>query len=120
MNSPETHFSAQGGAARPEVACDTCGNLFAPQRRWSRFCGDPCRNAFHGAERRKEAIRAAALDLFEVLTAARGAIRGAQVEQLWLNYPTEPCVTLGERIDQVLGKLKPPVEPKALLEKSKA
>jgi hypothetical protein len=37
-----------------------------------------------------------------------------------VNWPGQPELTLGKKIDQVLGKLKPPVEPKALLEKAKA
>jgi hypothetical protein len=41
-------------------------------------------------------------DAHEALTAAREAMRGKDVEHIWSNYPAEPCVTLGELIDQAL------------------
>jgi hypothetical protein len=119
MNSPEMHLAVAGKA---EVACDTCGAMFTPKRAWSRFCrnhGNGCRNAFHAAEARKEAIRQAAPALYEALVRARAAIRGNDVEHIWTNYPSEPSESLGQMIDKVLGALKPPVEPKALLEKTK-
>jgi len=97
--------------------------MFTPKRPWSRFCrthGDGCRNAFHAAEARMEAIRKAAPALYEALVRARAAIRGNDLEHVWLNYPDEPSESLGQRIDKVLASLKPPVEPKALLEKAKA
>lgn len=117
MNTDQTHSEPAGRVGK---TCDTCHRVFAPGRAWSRFCDSRCRNAFHQAEARKDAIRAAALELFEVLTVARGAIRRTDIEHVWVNYPTEPSIGLGARIDQVLGKLKPPVEPKALLDKGKA
>lgn len=119
-STPAMHSEA---ASHADLACEVCSSPFRPRRgAWARarFCSTRCRNAFHGAERRKEPIRAAALDLFAALTLARAAIRGKDIEAIWINYPTEPAVTLGQRIDQVLGKLKPPVEPKDLLEKAKA
>jgi hypothetical protein len=115
--APAMHLEARGIAAVP---CDTCGTVFTPRRGWGRFCSTRCRNAFHGAEKRKDAIKASALDLYEALRMVREVIRGNDAEHIWLNHPTEPAETPGTRIDRILGKLKPPVEPKALLEKAKA
>ena len=53
-----------------QIACATCGTLFTPKRSWSRFCrtnGDGCRNAFHAAEARREALRDAAPKMYEAL-----------------------------------------------------
>jgi hypothetical protein len=100
MNSPETHLEPQGDA---RLACDTCGTLFKPKRSWSRFCRTKCRNDFHAAEARKEAMRQAAPELFEALLAARTIIRGKDLEHAWVNYPTEPALTLGAKIDQALA-----------------
>lgn len=66
MNSPETHLVKAGAPERP---CDTCGNLFKPKRPWSRFCKTACRNAFHGTEARKAAIRDVAPAMYEALRA---------------------------------------------------
>jgi hypothetical protein len=88
---------------------------YRARRRWTRFCSVRCRNAFHGAERRKEAIRAKALDLYAALVIARAVVRGHDLEHAVINYPAEPQVGLGQHIDEVLGKLKPLVEPKDLL-----
>lgn len=91
------HLEARSLAAVP---CDTCGTVFTPRRGWGRFCSTRCRNAFHGAEKRKDAIRAAALRMYDCLAdfASQGnAAAAAAIEGL-----------------------KPPVEPKALLEKAKA
>ncbi len=107
-------------AGKQQVECATCGAIFTPRRAWARFCRSDCRNAFHAAEARLEKIREAAPALYEALRLARESIRGKDIEHVWLNYPTEPAETLGQRIDRVLGSLKPPVEPKALLEKAKA
>jgi hypothetical protein len=93
--------------ATPEVAtkpCERCGAPFAPKRPWARFCGSACRNDFHGAEARKEAMRTAAPELLEALLMARQAMRGKDMEQIWINYPVEPALTLGAKIDQVLAK----------------
>lgn len=117
MSTPAMHLQAAG---KDPLACETCGSLFTPKRGWARFCSTPCRNAFHAAEARKEAIRAAALDLYAGLVVARGALRGTDLEHVWINYPTKPEIGLGQLLDQVLGKLKPQIEPKALLEKAKA
>lgn len=47
--------------------CATCATPFTPKRGWSRFCSLRCRNAFHGSERRVEAIKNAALTLYWAL-----------------------------------------------------
>lgn len=49
-------------------------------------------------------MRTAAPDLFEALLTVRQLIRGRDIEQVWLNHPVEPAVTLGASIDQVLAK----------------
>lgn len=85
-------------------AREGCGTTFTPKRSWSRFCSTKCRNDFHAVEARKEAIRDATTDLFEALLAARQAMRGRDLEQVWINYPHEPALTLGAKIDQVLAK----------------
>lgn len=98
------HLDAQQATERP---CDHCGTLFTPKRPWSRFCntrGNGCRNDFHAAEARKEAMRAAAPELFEALLAARQLIRGKDLEHVWLNYPDKPELTLGAKIDRALAK----------------
>ena len=95
------HLQAVGDAGR---ACDTCGTLFKPKRAWARFCRSDCRNAFHAAEARKEAIRGAAEDLYDALLVARQIIRGMDVEHVWLNAPETPEVTLGSKIEQALAK----------------
>jgi len=99
--------------------CRTCDTPFKARRKWQTFCSTPCRNAFHAAEARLEKIREAAPALYEALHQAREVMRGKDLEQVWLNYPTEPAETIGQRIDKVLAPLKPPVEPKALLDKGK-
>lgn len=99
------HLEAEG--ATPETAtkpCEQCGAAFAPKRPWARFCGTGCRNDFHGAEARKEAMRAAAAELLEMLLTVRQLIRGRDIEQVWLNHPVEPALTLGASIDKVLAK----------------
>lgn len=92
MSAPAMHYEAQS-AALP--ACETCGAHFTPKRGWARFCSTPCRNAFHGAERRKEAIRARALDLYAALAALAGHGVPVAIE--------------------AIKDLKPPIEPKDLL-----
>jgi hypothetical protein len=117
MNAPAMHSQA---APAVEPACETCRATFQPKRGWARFCSAQCRNAFHGAEKRRKAIERAGVPMYEVLREVRDLIRGKDLEHVWMNYPTEPAETLGQRIDKVIGKLKPPAEPKALLEKAKA
>lgn len=116
-SASEMHLAAAGDAQR---ACETCGSTYVPARSWSRFCSTRCRNAFHASEARLEKIRQAGPALYEALRLAREAMRGKDLEHIWINYPTEPSESIGQRIDKVLGSLKPPVEPKALLEKAKA
>lgn len=79
----------------PQQSCETCGASFAKRRSWGRFCGNQCRNAFHAAEGRKEAIRKRALGLYEAL--ATLAAQGVPVA-----------------VEAIKG-LKPPAEPKELL-----
>lgn len=31
------------------MRCDWCPAMFTPKRRWARFCGPACRNAYHAA-----------------------------------------------------------------------
>lgn len=108
MSTPAMHLQAAG---KPTTPCDTCGTPFTPRRSWSRFCSTPCRNAFHGAEKRKEAIRAAALDLYHAL----GRVAGSKVcSGAGVDYCAH-CIAAA-----AIKDLKPPVEPKALLEKTKA
>lgn len=121
------HLQAAGTA---QAACDTCGALFTPKRSWSRFCTTRCRNAFHGAEARREAIKASATDMYLALRIiARSSCErlttgpGSCWSQPGLTPEAEftadqwcrPCVALA-----AIHDLKPPVEPKALLEKPKA
>lgn len=49
MNAPDHASNALSATEKP---CEECGGLFAPKRRWARFCGTPCRNEWH----RKKAI----------------------------------------------------------------
>jgi hypothetical protein len=106
MSGHEMHLGGDGGAVPPGRTCDTCGRLFAPGRAWARFCDARCRNAFHGAEARKEAIKAAALGMYTALDRIiDGAPQGADVVAI---------------AKAAIKDLKPPVEPKALLEKAKA
>lgn len=93
-----------GAAQAAQKACDTCGTSFKPKRSWNRFCSSKCRNAFHAAAARKEAMRKAAPELFDALLAARSAIRGRDLEHIWLNAPEKPELTLGVKIDQALAK----------------
>jgi hypothetical protein len=37
----------------------------------------------------------------EVLRTVKQHIRGTSTEHIWTNYPTEPCITLGQLIDSV-------------------
>lgn len=64
MNSPETHLAEAGATQR---SCKECGGLFTPRRAWADFCKNKCRNDFHGRERRKEAIRARSMEMYEAL-----------------------------------------------------
>lgn len=63
------HLEAAGAAPSAEVPCAECRTPFVARRGWGRFCGSKCRNDFHGRERRKKAIAARALPMFEVLQA---------------------------------------------------
>lgn len=59
----------EAAAATPgDRACAECGTLFAPRRPWQERCSKKCRNDFHGRERRKRAIEARAMVMFEALT----------------------------------------------------
>lgn len=100
MNTEQTHSDRAGANGK---ACDTCGSVFASRRAWARFCDSRCRNAFHQAEARVEAIRAAAPRLYEALRsiAANGAPAAADFAA------------------EAIKDLRPPVEPKALLDKGK-
>lgn len=102
MGSPETHLAAAGSISR---TCETCGESFPASRSWARFCDDRCRNAFHGAERRLKAIAAASRRLYDALAEIAG-------------NATDPVTADVARA--AIKDLKPPVEPKALLEKAKA
>jgi predicted nucleic acid-binding Zn ribbon protein len=98
------HLQAAGASGAPEAKCEQCGGPCQARRGWQRFCSDKCRNNFHGARRRERLIAKAAPDLFEALLAARQAIRGKDLEQVWINYPEEPALTLGAKIDRALAK----------------
>ncbi len=104
MSTAPMHCDAQGAAQSRQRACDGCGTLFTPKRSWQRFHSDECRNAFHAAEARKAAIREAAQEMFEALLAARAAMRGTDLEHIWINYPEEPALELGTKIDRALAK----------------
>ena len=113
-DTTQTHLEPTGREPRP---CDTCGTVFTPKRRWSRFCKTKCRNDHHAAQAREEAKRAAAPEMYAALLATRHTIAGKDVEQVWINYPTEPAVSLGQYLDKVLAKAgyrePKPVKPKA-------
>lgn len=55
-----------------EKPCEQCGAPFAPKRPWARFCGTACRNDFHAAEARKQAMRAAAPEMYDALRLIAG------------------------------------------------
>lgn len=104
MNAPEpVQPAADNALSATQATCEECGDLFTPKRGWGRFCKAKCRNDFHGRERRIEAIRAAALPMYRTLASIAG---------------TEG--PLGDQARAAIRDLKPPVEPKALLEKAKA
>lgn len=46
MNAPITHPEHSSAT---QQRCDGCGGVFAPRRRWQRFCKPGCRSAFHTA-----------------------------------------------------------------------
>jgi len=104
MGSPTMHLEPPSDVGQAWKVCNTCGREVVSRRKWARFCSTKCRNDFHGAERRREAQRAAAPDLYEALLAARQAIRGQDVEHIWINYPTVPKISLGVKMDQALAK----------------
>lgn len=52
MNAPEHASNALSAAPETSRPCDECGRPYEARRRWSRFCGTPCRNEWH----RKKAI----------------------------------------------------------------
>lgn len=93
---PETHLETVGKAL---LTCEACGNTFVLRRSWGRFCSPRCRNAFHQAEARIEAIRERAVQMYEALLKItwQGGERGQEAEQ-------------------VIKGLKPPATPKQLLE----
>lgn len=95
-SGPQTHSDAEG--YKPQ-ACDTCGSLFTPKRSWGRFCDSRCRNAFHQAEARIEAIEAKAPELYAAL-AQLGKVEGPA----------------GDMARRAIAGLKPPATPKQLLE----
>jgi predicted nucleic acid-binding Zn ribbon protein len=104
---------APSPASTPPL-CDSCGKPFAPRKRWQHFCSAKCRNAFHTEEKRKESVRRAAPELYDALLAARLILRGKDLEHAWVNYPTEPALTLGTKIDKALAKAGyKPEKPKA-------
>lgn len=124
----QTHSEPAGDPRPVGKACDTCGSVFASRRAWARFCDSRCRNAFHQAEARVEAIRAAALEMYEALRiiAATSCERltsgpGSCWSQAGWTREAEfgadrwcqPCTALA-----AIHDLKPPVEPKALREKA--
>lgn len=45
----QTHSEPQGAAPAHGTTCEWCSGAFVARRRWARFCGTPCRNAFHRA-----------------------------------------------------------------------
>lgn len=103
MSTPAMHLAPVGKAQR---ACETCGSMFTPKRGWARFCSGDCRNAFHAAEARVKKIRQRALEMYEALVRiAEGYAQGGDAALL---------------AQAAVKDLKPPVEPKALLEKAKA
>lgn len=104
MTVPQMHCDDAGATQSGQKACDGCGQPFTPKRRWQRFHSDDCRNAFHAAEARKKAIQGAALDLFEALRVTREIIRGKDLEHVWINFPEEPALDLGTKIDRALAK----------------
>lgn len=101
------HLQAPG-AAPGEVKCAECDSLFTPRKPWQVRCSKKCRNAFHGRERRRRAIEARALVLFQALCMVRELIRGEQLEHVVVNFPAEPAEGLGSHLDKALKDLKAP------------
>lgn len=100
------HSEAQ---PRDPLLCEVCRSPFTPRRgAWARarFCSTKCRNTFHAAEARLEALREAGPRLY----AALRRISDGKTDGL------APDVIA----DAAIKDLKPPIEPKALLEKAKA
>jgi hypothetical protein len=83
------------------LTCKECRAHFDGRRGWQRFCSVTCRNTWHRARDPKVLNKRIAM-MRTALIAAREAMRGKDVEHIWSNYPAEPCVTLGELIDQAL------------------
>lgn len=107
----ETHVTASSAhAAAP--ACDTCGGPIRQRTRHAkRFCSNPCRNAFHGAERRKDAIRAKAVELYQALRLLHDNLAEYQRINNLGGYDNHDMRMARAAMDG----LKPPVEPKDLL-----
>jgi hypothetical protein len=91
----------------PNIDCKTCGVPFYAGRAWSVFCTTKCRNAFHGAEARKEAIKAAGVEMYNAL--AKIAAGPCEASTLACAH----CLA-----QATIADLKPPIEPKALLQKA--
>lgn len=88
----------------------TCGTIFTPKRAWGHACSSRCRNAYHAAKRREEAIRAKAVELYKAL----GEIGRIQCMTGIANCWCGTCVARS-----AIKALKPPATPKELLERSK-
>lgn len=106
--APEMHLGAAGLASRP---CKTCGTIFTPKRAWAEFHEPRCRNAYHASEARLEALKKSAPTMYAALAEIAGHGCKAGIANCWC----AACVAGG-----AIKDLKPPVEPKALLEKAKA
>lgn len=110
MDTPQMHCDEPSAAPAVPVSsdaskpCKTCLTQFRSRRRWQEFCSNRCRNEWHGKFARMARIKEAAPDLYEALVAARGAIRGQQIEHTWVNFPEKPELTLGAKLDAALAK----------------
>lgn len=118
MNAPEMRQDALPATSRP---CEGCAKPFTARRRWQRFCGDACRSEWHRKkalgpegrldefERKLEALEARVCTahdtLINALRIAREAMRGKDIEHIWINYPNEPELGLGAYLDQALKKV---------------
>lgn len=71
MNSAPMHGNASGATA---AACEVCGSQFDRRKRWQRFCGEPCRNAYHRDKRTSRGALTARIEQLEQRVAALEAL----------------------------------------------
>lgn len=111
MNAPADHNALQ--AAPAARVCDTCDEEYTPRTRHAtRFCSDRCRMAFNGAKARADKVKERGVLLYRTLELiAREGNCTTAADGTGCHH----CMA-----QAAIAGLKPPLEPKALLEKAKA